>query len=596
MLWILDFTRTKIATITDYTDLEIEEDLETGDKNISFTYLGDAVISNEYYVQDEEARYVIKEVTPGTDSSKYRGQLDLEDLQRTPYKKFTSNQQTLTAAATAALEGTGWTVNTSITTKRNVQKYKALPLDILYAIRDAWMCEIAFDNLNKIVYFKDTMGSDRGVYFMRGLNLTDSQNNIDSYDYVTRIIPYGAEGLTIESVNHGIPYVENYQYSTKILTLIWEDTAYTDPQALMDDAIKKLDELSKPKRSYDCDVIDLANMSDEYELLDYDLGDTVKLIDEMTGIHDKQRIVRITKHPDEPERNTCELSNAVLTFEEISAKMRAAADAWDDISNPDGTINGVYVHGIEAEDIVGIETVISENATVQGAVSNVSVLYAQGDSPTTPPTTGWSTVAPAWDNDKYQWQKTETTYVSGDTETSDPTNISGAQGHDGDSGVSVTAITQYYKLQPSSDPAPAKPTTRIPTGWSTTEPAFTPGGTAMTLYTTTKVLYSDDSFGYSDVSVSSTYAAVEMIAVNDYRYSHTYEVNGVNWTFTAKLTHAGVDITDTAPGTFEWYKKQQAGKTLLGTGKTITIDTTQFIYGGSVVGVYTDENEQGETT
>ena len=182
MLWILDFTRTKIATITDYTDLEIEEDLETGDKTISFTYLGDAVISNEYYVQDEEARYVIKEVTPGTDSSKYRGQLDLEDLQRTPYKKFTSKQQTLTAAATAALEGTGWTVNTSITTKRNVQKFKALPLDILYAIRDAWMCEIAFDNLNKIVYFKDTMGSDRGVYFMRGLNLTDSQNNIDSYD------------------------------------------------------------------------------------------------------------------------------------------------------------------------------------------------------------------------------------------------------------------------------------------------------------------------------------------------------------------------------------------------------------------------------
>ena len=436
MLSILDFTRTKIGVITDYKDLKIESSLDSGDSEISFTYLGSTPIRPEYYVQTDTARYTIKEADPDETETTYHGQLDLEDLQRTPFKKFTSTGQTLTAAASAALQGTGWTVSSSITSTRNVQRFKALPLDLLYAIRDAWMCEIRFDNLNKVVSFEDTFGEDKGVYFMRGLNLRRASPAIDSYDYVTRIIPYGADGLTIESVNDDVPYVENYQYSTKILTMIWEDTSYEDAATLKADAQKKLEDLSKPKTSYDCDVIDLANLSGQYDILDYSLGDTIHLIDDLTGVDDRQRIVKITEYPDEPERDACEISNTVLTFEEIQSRMDAAARAWDNVTNPDGSVNGVYVHGVEADGIVGIETVITENAAVQGAVSNVQVLYAQGDSPSEAPESGWDTTAPAWDSGKYVWQKTVTTYVSGDTDITQ-TNITGAKG---DSGEDATVL------------------------------------------------------------------------------------------------------------------------------------------------------------
>lgn len=436
MLSILDFTRTKIGVITDYKGLKIESSLDSGDSEISFTYLGSTPIRPEYYVQTDGARYTIKEADPDETETTYHGQLDLEDLQRTPFKKFTSTGQTITQAATAALNGTGWTVSTSISTTRNVQKFKALPLDILYAIRDAWMCEIKFDNLNKVVYFADTFGEDKGVYFMRGLNLRRASSAIDSYDYVTRIIPYGADGLTIESVNDGVPYVENYQYSTKILTMIWEDISYEDAATLKADAQKKLADLSKPKTSYDCDVIDLAKMSGQYSVLDYGLGDTIHLIDDLTGVDDRQRIVKITEYPDDPERDACEISNTVLTFEEIQSRMDAAARAWDDVTNPDGSVNGVYVHGVEADGIVGIETVITENAAVQGSVSNVQVLYAQGTSPTTAPTSGWSETAPAWDAGKYMWQKTVKTYNSGDVETTQ-TNITGAQGDEGENATDL---------------------------------------------------------------------------------------------------------------------------------------------------------------
>lgn len=448
MLKVLNFNRTQTGVIGDYTGLEIVHSLEDGDEQISFTYLGAVTIKNEYYVQTDRARYTIKECDPEDGKATYHGLLDLEDLQRTPFKQFTSIGQTLEAAAEAILENTGWTVNSTVTGTRNVQRFKKTPLELLYAIRDAWMCEIRFDNLHNVVYFTEKFGSDKGVYMMRGLNLKKISPSIDTFDYVTRIIPYGADGLTIEEVNDGIPYVENYQYSTKILTLIWEDTSYTDASALKTDAIKKLDDISQPKVAYSCDILNLAKMSSVYSLFDYKLGDTIRLNDPLVNVSVKQRIVKYYEHPDNPEDDKVEISNTVLTFEELQARMKAAADAWEDISNADGTVNGVYVHGIEADNVVGIETVITNNATVQAGVTNVSVQYAQGDSPTVAPDTGWSPVAPEWDSGKYMWQRTFVTKASGQTTMTAETCISGA------AGASVIAQLMFYALSTSNTEAP----------------------------------------------------------------------------------------------------------------------------------------------
>ena len=103
--------------------------------------------------------------------------------------------------------------------------------------------------------------------------------------------------------------VENYQYSNKVKTCIWKDERYTDVNSLREDAISKLNELSKPYRAYKADVIDLAKLNDKYkDILDYSLGDTITLISKDNGIKEKQRIVKITEYPDEPERNTVEIA------------------------------------------------------------------------------------------------------------------------------------------------------------------------------------------------------------------------------------------------------------------------------------------------
>lgn len=377
MLKIFDQHKNPLGYIVKYTDLCIESELSTGDKTLSFTYRAKKGldIRNEYYVETKEDRYVVKEVGASSDDfPTFVCQLDLEDLEAEMLETFSAIDVTLTDAANLALAGTGWTVDTDITKKRSVATMKVTPLSALGKVRDAWMCEMRFDTKNKVVYFRERFGEDKGVFFTKSLNLRKLDLTSDSYDYYTRIIPIGADGLRINDVNGGKSYVENYQYSNKIRTLIWEDTNYEDAETLKEDAEKKLDDMSKPVKSYSADIVDLAAQRPEYSIMSFDLGDTILLLDEQTGIKEKQRIVKLKEYPKEPEKNSCELSNTTLTFEELQDRLEAAAKAVEDITNADGTVNGYYVHGVEADGIVGIEVVINGSSAVQNINSELSSL------------------------------------------------------------------------------------------------------------------------------------------------------------------------------------------------------------------------------
>lgn len=376
MLKVYDQNRKFIGHISRYKGLCVEKDLSTGDRAMSFTYCKKKTsIQNEGYIQTADDWYVVKEITVSSDGlPEIHCQLDLEGLEAYTVANFVADKADLASAAQAAVAGTGWTVETDIQKIRSVAVIRADPLGILKKIRDAWMCEIEFDTKNKVVRFKEQIGDDRGVYLLSQLNLKKVGCTEDTYDFYTRIIPYGKDGLQITDINDGKEYVENYQYSNKVRTLVWEDTSYEDAEALKEDAAAKLKDLSKPKRSYTADVRDLAKMSQQYELLSFKLGDTVRVIDEATGIHDKQRIVKIKEYPQNPEQNTCELSNTTLTFEEYQSRLQAAADAFNTITNKDGTVNGVYVKGVQAGDVVGIEVTINGSAAVKKLEQDIGTL------------------------------------------------------------------------------------------------------------------------------------------------------------------------------------------------------------------------------
>lgn len=72
----------------------------------------------------------------------------------------------------------------------------------------------------------------------------------------------------------------------------------------------------------------------------------------------------------------------------------------------------------------------------------------------------------------------------------------------------ITTVVWYYKLQASTASPPAKPTTATPSGWTTTEPSYTEGSTN-SLYVVQKTTFSDGTFEYSDVSLSTSYEAAK---------------------------------------------------------------------------------------
>ena len=87
---------------------------------------------------------------------------------------------------------------------------------------------------------------------------------------------------------------------------------------MQEDGEAKLDELSKPYKSYTADVINLAEVSEEYkEVFSVGLGDTVLLISKSTNLREKHRVVKFYEYPLTKERNKVELANTRLSFEEV---------------------------------------------------------------------------------------------------------------------------------------------------------------------------------------------------------------------------------------------------------------------------------------
>ena len=74
--------------------------------------------------------------------------------------------------------------------------------------------------------------------------------------------------------------------------------------------------------------------------------------------------------------------------------------------------------------------------------------------------------------------------------------------------LDIKQTIYYYKKQSSTSAAPAKPTSYPPSGWSTTEPAYSTGETS-TLYVTVCTIFSDNTYEYSDVTVSSSFEAAK---------------------------------------------------------------------------------------
>ena len=82
-------TKERIGTLSGFKDREITTTLDSGDKELSFSYPAAGalvdLLKEEYYIRTKTDEFVIKAVEKGEQFNKYTAVLNVEELEGTPF-------------------------------------------------------------------------------------------------------------------------------------------------------------------------------------------------------------------------------------------------------------------------------------------------------------------------------------------------------------------------------------------------------------------------------------------------------------------------------------------------------------------------------
>ncbi|MFH5837874.1 phage tail spike protein [Clostridium perfringens] len=382
MIELRDKDKNRVAGLVDYENLCIESVLESGDKTLSFYYpkkgkYYDEIVE-EAYIRTKKDEFVVKARELDEDYTKFECSLNLEELEGNIFDRFESVEQTITSALNLAVVGTGWTVkDNTLKKRRTVRCTNKSSLEIVREIKKVYRVDIVFNTLGKQIEVYEHLGEDKGTYFIDSLNLIALQVQSDSRQYATRIIAEGKDGLSFSDINNGKNYVENYQYSNKVKTIYWKDERYSVKENLLEDAMAKLEELSKPFRSYSASILNLAELNPRYSsILDFKLGDAINLISKKNKIKDKQRIVKTIEWPQDHTKDSVELANATLKFEDIQQENQETTDTVSNITTDNGTVDGSTIDSIQVKQIEDFKANVIEVVNLKAINASIENLHA----------------------------------------------------------------------------------------------------------------------------------------------------------------------------------------------------------------------------
>lgn len=263
-------------------------------------------LAEEASIRDRDQQwYLIKQIDAGNETAKIVAQLDLDAWKSEMLIGYSNNSATLYATINGVLP-TGWLFldNSGLTMQRTIEG-DYTPLEIVDACRDTYGVYFKFDNVSKtITALLPDEAEPLGAFATRDLNLKEINYKGKSNDIVTRLYAYGADGLSFAGINNGMPYVENFAYTDRIICAVWRDDRYTIAENLLADAKKKLSTLAIPTRSYECDVVDLRATNPEmYGFLDFDIFSVATLIDDAKNFAINYQVVERWDFPYYPEKN-----------------------------------------------------------------------------------------------------------------------------------------------------------------------------------------------------------------------------------------------------------------------------------------------------
>ena len=269
----------------------------------------------EHSNADAPINYLVKAIDGGSERAQIKCQIDLDEWRSVMVIGYNSGSASV-GEIVSAVKPTGWTVtdNSGITYKRTINLDAATAFDVLEQCRSTFKgISFRFDNVAKTVTIVNMEnGQNIGSFATRDLNLKRNDYKGKSSGFATRLYAYGKDGLSFADINGGKPYVENHDYSDRVICAYWKDERYTVAANLLLDAQAKIDEMAVPQRSFDCDVVDLAAVDPaKYSYLSFPLFTVVGLVDQTRGAGKvNHRVVERWRYPYLPEKNKVVLSTA----------------------------------------------------------------------------------------------------------------------------------------------------------------------------------------------------------------------------------------------------------------------------------------------
>ena len=252
-----------------------------GNDELQFTFSDE---SGYYDILEEESkvlaiglrgrsnRFVVKNIDSHDGVVTVNCDLDLYDWQRTIFDTYGGGSARTLEKVLQDVTPDGWSYSgqeqfgkSEVFQTGSREPIKAgTPLDVLDLASEVYGCVFNFDNIANHLYVIDTESyTPSGDFLSDEVNLKSVGYVGNTEGYATRLYPYGKRDdngenpVTIESVNEGLPYVTNNEFSDDVICVGWSDERYTDPEHLKEAAIARLAEIAVPTRSYECDVSQL---------------------------------------------------------------------------------------------------------------------------------------------------------------------------------------------------------------------------------------------------------------------------------------------------------------------------------------------------
>ncbi len=305
--------------LADYEDFCITHKLDGCDEMsfcLDVRHKQYSLLFEEQQIESDNNIWLIKKI----DDDRIDCELDFDFLKQSIYKNYKSEEKSLTQVLESHMPD-GWSIEGAniSSIKKTIEFDMCTDYDIIYSCMSTYDVYFVWKIKEKrlVVYSAENMLST-GEYLTSELNLTALSFKGETTSFATRLYAYGADGLTMEdavienpegkSVKYGKTYVENRSYADKTVCAYWSDDSYTVPERLYHDALEKINTLSFPVRSYECEVVDLAKRNEKYSFLDFKIHRKVTLIDVDRNIKVEHQIVEYKEYPDEPDRNKITLS------------------------------------------------------------------------------------------------------------------------------------------------------------------------------------------------------------------------------------------------------------------------------------------------